>query len=208
MAREEKTEQAPKKGPSPILLVLLVAALGFVVFDFLTRERSTEKAPRQSSYTKVPRVVPPLPEEEKKAEEKRAITARPARDPFQPPERVVRALAAAAAERKTGGQTSAPDQVITTVKEVISALVPGGGSTPGSRSDPGGQLLLPVWTGTIATAEERVVIIRHNEKSYILQLGETLPGTNYRLVEIRQETVVLQAPGGRQLRLRRIEEAK
>ncbi|NLZ43492.1 MAG: hypothetical protein GX894_01395 [Clostridia bacterium] len=207
MAREEKTEQAPKKGPSPILLVLLVAALGFVVFDFLTRERSTEKAPRQSSYTKVPRVVPPLPEEEKKTEVKRAITARPARDPFQPPARVARAMAATA-ERRTGGQANASDQVITTVKEVISALVPGGGSTPGSRSDPGGQLLLPVWTGTIATAEERVVIIRHNEKSYILQLGETLPGTDYRLVEIRQEAVVLQAPGGRQLRLRRIEEAK
>ena len=34
MAREEKTEQAPKKGPSPILLVLLVAALGFVVLIF------------------------------------------------------------------------------------------------------------------------------------------------------------------------------
>ena len=43
MAGEEKTTQAPKKSPSPILLVILVLALGFVVYDFLTRNRIVRK---------------------------------------------------------------------------------------------------------------------------------------------------------------------
>lgn len=204
MAGEEKTAQKPKKGPSPVLLILLVLALGFVAFDFLTKEQSTGPASRQSAYERrVPRVAPPLPEEEKKTEDKKEITAKPARDPFLPPANVRRKLAAAAEKTGTSGQ------VATAVREVLSSLAPGGLPTPGDQGEPGKPVvhLQPVWTGTIATAEEQVVIIRHNDKSYILQLGETLPGTDYRLVEIRQDIVVLKAPGG-QLRLRRIEEAK
>jgi len=201
MAGEEKTTQAPKKSPSPILLVILVLALGFVVFDFLTRERSAGPAPQQSAYERrVPRVVPPLPEEEKKVEEKREITTRPARDPFLLPAGVRRKMAQSRSAERSGGTGES--------KEMLSTLPPGT-VAPEVQGEPGKPVvhLQPVWTGTIATAEERVVIIKYNNKSFILQLGETLPGTDYRLVEIRQDVVILQATGG-QLRLRRKEEAK
>lgn len=208
MAGEEKTAQTPKKGPNPVLLVLLVLALGFVVFDFLTRERSSGPAPRQSAYERrLPRVVPPLPEEETKTEEKREITARPARDPFLLPAGVRRKMAQALARTGSGGRNS-PSNTSSTSREMLTTVAPGT-AVPEGRGEPGKPVvhLQPVWTGTIATAEEKVIIIRYNNKSYILQLGETLPGTEYRLVEIRQEMVVLQGPGG-QLRLRRKEEAK
>ncbi|NLY88431.1 MAG: hypothetical protein GX085_02260 [Firmicutes bacterium] len=202
MAEERKTAKTPKKGPSPVLLVLLVLALGFVVFDFFTRERSTGPAPRQSADEwRVPRVVPPLPEEEIKTEEKREITVRPARDPFLLPAGVKKRVAKALAQNGTTEKGGTIREVLRELAPRISALE--------VQGEPGKPVVQPqpVWTGTIATTEGRVVIIRHNNKSYILQLGEILPGTDYRLVEIRQEMVVLQAPGG-QLRLRRKEEAK
>jgi|SRR5690554_5936853 len=202
MAGEEKTEQK-KKGPSPVLLVILVLALGFVVYDFLTGERSTEPvSPQTALERRVPRVIPPLPAEEKKEEEKREITAKPSRDPFLPPAGSRKPVLPAAGEAVAGEK----DLLSTLTSRISDIFAP---EEQKDQKEPGKPVvqLQPVWTGTMATAEGRVVIIRHNNKSYILQLGQTLPGTDYRLVEIKREMLVLQAPG-KELRLRRKEEAE
>ncbi len=55
----------------------------------------------------------------------------------------------------------------------------------------------PILKGIVGTASAQVVIVRHQNKSYLLKLGEILPGTEYRVTEINSSEVVLLSPKGR-----------
>lgn len=59
----------------------------------------------------------------------------------------------------------------------------------------------------VGTASNQVIVVRYRNKSYLLKLGEILPGTEYRVTEIQSSSVILQSPQGR-LKLERKERAK
>lgn len=185
-------EEKKSKSPNPVLLAGLVLALGFMFYSFLTRKQPIEPPQRPAELIQAPRVVLPLPTGEKREEDRKDLVfIRPSRDPFLPPF-IVR--------RKTTKE--AKKNVVVSAKEKLP-LRDEGFSRKGSDN----VVTQPVWTGVLATSEGQVVIIRHNNRSYILHLGQIIPGTEYQLTEIRQEMVILKAPG-KELRLRRKEGAK
>lgn len=55
----------------------------------------------------------------------------------------------------------------------------------------------PVLKGIVGTASAQVIIVRYKNKSYLLKLGEILPGTEYRVAEISPSRTILQSPKGR-----------
>lgn len=204
---EEKKEN---KAPSPVLLVALAVAVIIVVADFLTKKQVPSPEPvSQVQRTRVDRVVSALPAGEseiRETVEQIGVGAVPPRDPFLPPA-VVRAAraqpappgpAAAAPGGETAGVSSRPD---------FGRPQPVGEKSPVEPAEAESPTGEPVWTGTMAAAGEQVVIIEYKNKSYILQLGDKLPDTEYRVDEIRQEMVILRA-SGKELRLRRKEEAQ
>lgn len=65
----------------------------------------------------------------------------------------------------------------------------------------------PILKGIVGTASTQVIIVRYQNKSYLLKLGEILPGTEYRVAEISGSEVVLLSPKGR-LKLDKKERAK
>lgn len=54
----------------------------------------------------------------------------------------------------------------------------------------------PVLKGIVGTASTQVIIVRYKNKSYLLKLGEILPGTEYRVVDINSNEVKLLSPKG------------
>lgn len=54
----------------------------------------------------------------------------------------------------------------------------------------------PVLKGIVGTASTQVIIVRYKNKSYLLKLGEILPGTEYRVVEIDSNEVKLLSSKG------------
>lgn len=65
----------------------------------------------------------------------------------------------------------------------------------------------PVLKGIMGTESSQVIIVRYQNKSYLLKLGEILPGTKYRVVEITNDSVILMTPKGR-IKLDKKERAK
>lgn len=65
----------------------------------------------------------------------------------------------------------------------------------------------PLWKGTIKTNDGQVAIISYHGKSYLLRIGDQLSDSNYRLSEINQDSILLTSPK-KPLRLRKNEEAK
>ncbi|NLY75400.1 MAG: hypothetical protein GX075_08855 [Firmicutes bacterium] len=59
----------------------------------------------------------------------------------------------------------------------------------------------------VGTASNQVIVVRYRNKSYLLKLGEILPGTEYRVTEIQGSSVILQSPKG-SLKLEKKERAK
>ncbi len=50
------------------------------------------------------------------------------------------------------------------------------------------------WRGTIGSKDDAVALIGYNQKSYILRLGDALPGTDYKVAEIAQDMLILASP--------------
>lgn len=54
----------------------------------------------------------------------------------------------------------------------------------------------PVLKGIVGTASTQVAIVRYQNKSFLLKLGEILPGSEYRVTEIDSDQVTLISPKG------------
>jgi len=65
----------------------------------------------------------------------------------------------------------------------------------------------PVLKGIVGTASTQVAIVRYQNKSFLLKLGEILPGSEYRVTEIDSSQVTLQSSKGL-LKLDKKERAK
>src|SRR5690554_3720769 len=203
---EEKKEN---KAPSPLLLAVLAVAVIFVVVDFLKKDQTPSPEPvHQAPEARVDRVLPALPEvkEKNKTAEKVVVGAVPPRDPFLPPAVVRRARAQQASPRPTAATPEGEAAGVRSQADSSRPQPAGKPAEPAETAEPVKPAGEPVWTGTMAAAGEQVVIIQHKNKSYILQLGDKVPETDYRVDEIQQEMVVLRAPG-KELRLQRKEEA-
>lgn|GEM_PF-764752 len=56
------------------------------------------------------------------------------------------------------------------------------------------------WKGVVGSKDNTVVLIRHNNKTHLLRLGDLVPGTQYMVAQIATDSVLLVSPG-QQLRL-------
>jgi hypothetical protein len=65
----------------------------------------------------------------------------------------------------------------------------------------------PVYKGSAKTESGQVAIVVYRNKSYILQIGDRLPTTDYRLAQIQPDVIILDT-GSEQLRLTKKREAK
>lgn len=65
----------------------------------------------------------------------------------------------------------------------------------------------PVLKGIVGTTSTQVAIVRYQNKSFLLKLGEILPGTEYRVTKIDSNEVILLSPKGL-LKLDKKERAK
>lgn len=65
----------------------------------------------------------------------------------------------------------------------------------------------PVLKGIVGTFSTQVAIVRYQNKSFLLKLGEILPGSEYRVTEIDSDQITLQSPKGL-LKLDKKERAK
>ena len=54
----------------------------------------------------------------------------------------------------------------------------------------------PVLKGIIGTLSTQVAIVRYQNKSFLLKLGDILPGSEYRVTEIDSDQVILLSPKG------------
>ena len=57
-----------------------------------------------------------------------------------------------------------------------------------------------MWKGVVGSKDNQVVLIRHNNKTHLLRLGDLVPGTQYMVAQIASDSVLLISPG-QQLRL-------
>ncbi len=65
----------------------------------------------------------------------------------------------------------------------------------------------PILKGIVGTTSTQVAIVRYQNKSFLLKLGEILPGTEYRVTEINSNELILLSPKGL-LKLDKKERAK
>jgi hypothetical protein len=82
---------------------------------------------------------------------------------------------------------------------------PSPGSSPGKTPETGDGK--PVYKGSAKTGSGQVAIVVYKNKSYILQIGDRLPTTDYRLAQIQPDMIILDT-GFEQLRLTKKREAK
>lgn len=64
-----------------------------------------------------------------------------------------------------------------------------------------------VWRGIVGSGDSQLVMIQRNNRTYNLNVGETLPGTQYILAEVNKDSILLVSPT-EQKRLYRKKEAK
>jgi hypothetical protein len=81
--------------------------------------------------------------------------------------------------------------------------------SPGSNSIPSLQSPddKPAYKGSAKTETGQVAIVTYKKKSYLLQIGDRLPGTDYRLAQIQPDAIVFDT-GSEQIRLTKKGEAK
>ncbi len=118
------------------------------------------------------------------------------RDLFLPPPSIV------AARRRKDNDMGPSNQLIRNEPQLIK---PDQGFTTTNKTDENSEK--PVLKGIVGTSSSQVVIVRYQNKSYLLKLGEILPGTKYRVAEIHNSSVVFLTPTGR-LKLDKKERAK
>jgi hypothetical protein len=99
-----------------------------------------------------------------------------------------------------GGTRVKPSEALKTLPEVIATKF-----QPSEAPLPAVQL---AWKGLVGRAGVgQVVIIQHNQKTYILRRGDPVPGTEYVVTEVTPDSVLLVAPD-EQKRLFKKKEAK
>jgi type II secretory pathway component PulC len=121
------------------------------------------------------------------------------RDLFLPPPSII-----AARRRKDQNirPTPPPKQP---VRDDLQLIRPDQGLLPIAKPDENPEK--PILKGILGTENSQVIIVRYQNKSYLLKLGEILPGTKYRVSEINNDSVILTTPKGR-VKLEKKERAK
>lgn len=191
-------EKSQEKQPAvrPQLLIVLLIALGATLYWNFTQPKPAPITPPPSATAVTPMTSNVQAGFQlETGGQKNIMGPISKRDLFLPPASII------AARRRKVHEVNQPARpvwnepsLIKPVKEITSVK-------PDENSEK------PVLKGIVGTASSQVIIIRYHNKSYILKLGEILPGTDYRLVEISDGTAVLLSPKGR-LKLDRKERDK
>lgn len=189
-------EKQPAVRPG-LLVVLLIALAGTLYWRFFMQPQ-----PAPISPTGPPTVVPPLTDNitagEQPETEKVKLSTGPMskRDLFLPPPMII------AARRSKDSNISPSNRPVGNEPQLIK---PDQGFLTAVKPDENPEK--PVLKGIIGTESSQVIIVRYQNKSYLLKLGEILPGTKYRVAEINESSVTLLTPKGR-LKLDKKERAK
>jgi cytoskeletal protein RodZ len=199
MNTEEQSEQKVISTPTIIILVVGLGVLGYLLLQplFAPKEQaavSTAPAgaasqPATSSTGTASASVPVstgTKEASDQTEQALNLSGVSDRDPFLP---------------STIMLTKGPQTVKT--EPVAPSIEP---SKPEKPSTPPQEVPLS-WKGVVGSGPNQVVMIRRNNRTYTLHLGDMVSGTEYILAEISKDSVLLISPQG-QKRLFRKKEVK
>ncbi|NLW48891.1 MAG: hypothetical protein GXY86_16375 [Firmicutes bacterium] len=195
-------EKQPAVRPG-LLVVLLFALGGALYWSFFMQPK-----PAPISPTSPATAVPPLTGNinDKYTEDqlttpslKMGTGPISKRDLFLPPPSII---AARRRKDQTTRPTVPPNQP---VRDDLQLIRPDQGLLPIAKPDENPEK--PVLKGILGTENSQVIIVRYQNKSYLLKLGEILPGTKYRVGEINNDSVILITPKGR-VKLDKKERAK
>ena len=172
----------------PGLLVILFVALGVALYInfFMKPEPMPVSPPTSPMGTGVTSELDSINIEARPEMEGLQVSSGPIskRDLFLPPPTIM-----AARRRKD----TAPSN--RTVWNDPPRTQTGQGLLPSVKKDENPEK--PVLKGIVGTASTQVIIVRYKNKSYLLKLGEILPGTQYQVAEISSNRAILQSPKSR-----------
>lgn len=188
-------EKQPAVRPG-LVVVLLVALGGTLYWRFFMQPNPGPVSPVSPPAPAAPLINNNNNENQPAAAPDLKVNIGPTskRDLFLPPPSVI------AARRKKDNMS--PSQPIRNEPQLIK---PDQGFTVPAKEDENSEK--PILKGIMGTASSQVIIVRYQNKSYLLKLGEILPGTQYRVAEINHNSVILQTPKG-SLKLEKKERAK
>jgi type II secretory pathway component PulC len=198
MNTEEQAQQKAISTPTIITLVVGLAVLGYLLLQplFAPKEQAAvSSAPAvaasqpATSSTGTASSVPVstgTKEASDQTEQALNLSGVSDRDPFLP---------------STIMLTKGPQTVKT--EPVAPSIEP---SKPEKPSTPPQEVPLS-WKGVVGSGPNQVVMIRRNNRTYTLHLGDVVSGTEYILAEISKDSVLLISPQG-QKRLFRKKEVK
>jgi hypothetical protein len=200
MNTEEQSEQKTISTPTIIILVAGLAVLGYLLLQplFAPKEQaavSTAPAgaasqPAASSTGTASASVPVstgTKEASDQTEQAMNLSGVSDRDPFVPSTIML----------AKGSQTVKTEPI----PQFIEPPKPVGKPTSPSQEVP------LSWKGVVGSGPNQVVMIRRNNRTYTLHLGDMVSGTEYILAEISKDSVLLISPQG-QKRLFRKKEVK
>ncbi|MGE5604957.1 MAG: hypothetical protein ACM3YE_04610 [Bacteroidota bacterium] len=180
----------------PGLLILLFIALGAALYwNFFKQPKPAQVIPTPPTSNIAPLTNSDI--SSKPEMEDNLIGTGPVskRDLFLPPPSVIVA-------RRRKDNANQPSQPVWNEPALIR---PDQGLTDIIKEDENTEK--PVLKGIIGTSSTQVAIVRYQNKSFLLKLGEILPGSEYRVTEIDSSQVTLLSPKGL-LKLDKKERAK
>jgi hypothetical protein len=195
-------EKQPAVRPG-LLLVLLLALAGTLYWRFFMQPKPTPTTPTVPST-----VVTPLTNnindnysENQLETPNLKLGAGPIsnRDLFMPPPSII------TARRRKDSNMRPISPVKQPIEDEPKLIRPDQGLLTVAKPDENPEK--PILKGIMGTESSQVIIVRYQNKSYLLKLGEILPGTKYRVVEITNDSVILMTPKGR-IKLDKKERAK
>lgn len=196
-------EKQPAVRPGFLAITLFVFA-GSLYWLYFMQPKPAPISPTKSTDpsmvftpftdTKIPEGQPEL--------ENRKLRREPnsTRDLFMPPPSII-----AARRRKDSSNMKQISPVKQPVEEEPKLIKPDQGLLTAAKPDENPEK--PILKGIMGTESSQVIIVRYQNKSYLLKLGEILPGTKYRVTEITDDSVILSTPKGR-IKLDKKERAK
>lgn len=168
----------------PGLLIVLLIVLGGVLYLNFMQPKTAPVSPVPPSSKNTPWTNGNIGDQPEREEFKTSSGPVSNRDLFLPPPSIILA-------RRRKDNAHQPNQPVWNEPALIRLDQ---GLTDVIKEDENTEK--PILKGIVGTASTQVAIVRYQNKSFLLKLGEILPGSEYRVTEIDRDQVTLLSPKG------------
>lgn len=179
--KSQEKQPAVRPGFLIILLIVLGAAL---YWNFVMQPKPAPVSPAPSAPKDTPWTNGNISDQPEMEEFEINTGPVSNRDLFLPPPSII-------AARRRKDNVSQPNQPVRNEPVLIR---PDQGFTDIIKEDENTEK--PVLKGIVGTFSTQVAIVRYQNKSFLLKLGDILPGSEYRVTEIDSDQVILLSPKG------------